>query len=154
MKLPQGYGICLHCRRRYRVCRFNARHQDYCSRAECQQVRKRKRDRERYRQKYQAADGEFRTREKARRSEARRRKAKMAAVEPPPATAPPAADLACEVRRLSWVVAGVVRAFSGETDAGLIGELTSTFEAAGRRLSGDPGGDGTISGCHSRSLSL
>jgi hypothetical protein len=71
----------------------------------------------------------------------------------PVATSPPVPVLAGEVERLSWVVAGVVKAFSGESDPVFIRELTSTFEAAGRRLSGAPGSLENIPDCHSRSLS-
>jgi hypothetical protein len=140
MKLPHGYGICVCCGRRYRLCRFNGHNQEYCDRPECQLERKRKRDRERYRRKYHAGDTAFCNREKARRSVARRRKATVPVPVPAPAlTSLPVPALACEVERLSWVVAGVVRAFSGESDPVSIRELTSTFEAAGRRLVGCPG---------------
>lgn len=136
MKLPHGYRICFHCRRRYRVCRFNARHQDYCSRAECQLERKRKRDRERYRRKYHAGDKVFGTQEKARRSVARRRKSELTKLAPgPPVLAlPEDPALSSQVQRLSWTITGFMKAFSGESDPVFIRELASTYEASGQRL--------------------
>lgn len=136
MKLPHGYRICFHCRRRYRVCRFNARHQDYCSRAECQLERKRKRDRERYCRKYHAGDKAFCIQEKARRSVFRRQKSELAEQSPgPPVLVLPVEPaLASQVQRLSWMITGFMKAFSGESDPVFIQELASSYEASGQRL--------------------
>lgn len=68
------WSVCVHCGRRFRVCRYNGHHQKFCTRKKCMTDRKRLRQRKWYRNQYRS-DEAFRESEKERAREgiARRR---------------------------------------------------------------------------------
>ncbi len=120
---------CERCGRRFKVCRYNAHKQKYCTVDSCVDERRRERQREYYRKKYRQ-DAEFRASERTRCHAGLHRRRRAAPIAP---IAPDAPDVTSEMD-VELVTAGLVAQMIDSGDPQEVREMTRRLQRRGQRL--------------------
>lgn len=129
--MKNGFDICDECGRSFKICKFNAHHQKYCTRSGCVNKRKKIRQREYQNKRYHTDDKYKEKKRKAARLNARRRRnknkldAKVIQKKQPQKL---------EINSLE-VLRGIVAQLTDECNPEVVHERLLSYEARGQQLS-------------------
>ena len=129
--MKKGFDVCEECGRLFKVCKFNAYHQKYCTRSGCVHKRKKRRQRESQNKRYHTDDEYKEKKRKAACKNARRHRSKKKS---DAKVSQKKQAQKIEINPLE-VLMGVVAQLTDECNPTVVHERLLSYEVRGRQLS-------------------